>query len=96
MHVEEEADDGGCTTWKVVMAPIRTVLWLSIPDCKRHPKLFLLTFTICVAWIGTTTYVITWMITVVGENFLDDCLSFEINPIIFCNKRTMRFLHSNQ
>jgi hypothetical protein len=83
MNVEEEEEERGCTTWKVVTAPIRTILWLTIPDCKRYHKLFPLTFIMCVAWIGSMTYVITWMITVVGEKIVrDTSLNFKINQFL--------------
>lgn len=60
------SDDSGycgfCFRW-----PITTLLWLTIPDCQRYPRLRLVTFGMCVAWIGATSYVVAFLITVVGE-----------------------------
>lgn len=46
--------------------PINLVLWLTIPDCNRHPNLYPLTFLMCVTWIGGVSYLVAWVITVLG------------------------------
>ncbi|CAB3361727.1 Hypothetical predicted protein [Cloeon dipterum] len=59
---------GWCASgWWVFTAPIRLVLFLSIPNQKCCPRLYPLTFIMCICWIGSMTYVISWMITVVGD-----------------------------
>jgi len=63
---EERADWRRCSIWRTLTAPIRIVLWLTIPDCKRYTRLYPLTFIMCICWIGSMTYMVTWMITVVG------------------------------
>ncbi|KAH9628037.1 hypothetical protein HF086_018012 [Spodoptera exigua] len=47
--------------------PINLVLWLTIPDCQRRPNLYPLTFAMCVTWIGCVSYLVAWMITVLGD-----------------------------
>ncbi|KAL0277177.1 UNVERIFIED_CONTAM: hypothetical protein PYX00_004543 [Menopon gallinae] len=49
--------------------PIALVLFLTIPDCRKEKKqkLWPLTFIMCIVWIATTSYVVSWMITVVGD-----------------------------
>lgn len=47
--------------------PINLVLWLTIPDCNRRPNLYPLTFLMCVTWIGGVSYLVAWMITVLGD-----------------------------
>ncbi|EEB15956.1 sodium/potassium/calcium exchanger 5 precursor, putative [Pediculus humanus corporis] len=49
--------------------PISFVLYVTIPDCKRKNKqrLWPITFIMCIVWIAGTSYVVSWMITVVGD-----------------------------
>lgn len=49
--------------------PITFILWCTIPDCRRYNKLFIVTFMSCVMWIGCVSYLVAFMITVVGEFF---------------------------
>lgn len=50
--------------------PITLVLWLTIPDCRKYPKLRMLTFFMCIVWIGLTSYFVAFLITVVGKSGL--------------------------
>lgn len=53
----------------VVLLPIRTLFFLTIPDL-RHPsiqKFFPVTFVMSVVWIGLISYIIMWMMTVIGQ-----------------------------
>lgn len=53
----------------IVTWPIRLVFFLTIPDCEK-PKLkkwFPLTFLMCIVWIGSLSYFVAWMITVIGD-----------------------------
>lgn len=52
---------GFCLRW-----PITTALWLTIPDCRRYPRLRVVTFAMCILWIGMTSYLVAFLITVVG------------------------------
>ncbi|XP_065164112.1 sodium/potassium/calcium exchanger 3-like [Atheta coriaria] len=51
-----------CVTW-----PISFVLYMTTPDCRKFPKLYVITFLMCIFWIGTTSYMVAWLITVVGD-----------------------------
>ncbi|XP_059808797.1 sodium/potassium/calcium exchanger 5 [Hypanus sabinus] len=53
----------------VLSLPITTLLFVTIPDCRRHQwrKWFLLTFFMCAVWISGFTYILVWMVTIVGE-----------------------------
>ncbi|XP_060528762.1 sodium/potassium/calcium exchanger 4-like isoform X2 [Cylas formicarius] len=46
--------------------PIRVILLYTTPDPEEHPKLFPITFVICVIWFAFISYVVTWMITIIG------------------------------
>lgn len=54
----------------VLTWPISLLLYLTIPDCKKYPKLTALTFIMCIFWIGTTSYVVAWLITIIGTEFV--------------------------
>ncbi|XP_053661518.1 sodium/potassium/calcium exchanger 3-like [Anopheles marshallii] len=47
--------------------PITFILWATIPDCRRYPRLRLVTFFACIFWIGITSYFVAFLITVVGD-----------------------------
>nr|XP_013189238.1 unnamed protein product [Amyelois transitella] len=47
--------------------PISLLLWLTIPDCRRHPSLYPLTFIMCISWIGGVSYLVAWIITILGD-----------------------------
>uniref|UniRef100_A0A1B6FZ48 Sodium/potassium/calcium exchanger 5 n=2 Tax=Cuerna arida TaxID=1464854 RepID=A0A1B6FZ48_9HEMI len=55
-------------SWLLVL-PIHTVFLFTIPDCEhpRFKKWFPVTFLMCIIWIGGLSYVVAWMITVVGD-----------------------------
>lgn len=48
--------------------PIHLVYWLTIPNCERgrFKNLFPITFLMCIIWIGSLSYLVAWMITIVG------------------------------
>lgn len=52
------------TTW-----PIHLVFMCTIPDCEkpRFKNWFPITFIMCIIWIGSLSYVVAWMITIIGE-----------------------------
>ncbi|XP_076269385.1 sodium/potassium/calcium exchanger zydeco isoform X2 [Rhynchophorus ferrugineus] len=55
-------------TW-IVTWPIRLIFFLTIPDCEK-PKLkkwFPVTFLMCIIWIGSLSYIVAWMITIIGD-----------------------------
>ena len=55
-------------TW-IIIWPIHLLFRIAIPDCKKakNNKIFPLTFVMCIVWIGSLSYVVAWMITIIGE-----------------------------
>ncbi|CAL8124574.1 unnamed protein product [Orchesella dallaii] len=53
----------------VVSWPARFLFTLTIPDCRKEnwKKFYVLTLSICVLWIGASSYMISWMITIIGH-----------------------------
>ncbi|XP_037549138.1 sodium/potassium/calcium exchanger 5 [Nematolebias whitei] len=53
----------------VLSLPIIALLFLTIPDCRRRfwRSWFMVTFFMSAIWISAFTYVLVWMVTVVGE-----------------------------
>ncbi|VEN45643.1 unnamed protein product [Callosobruchus maculatus] len=47
--------------------PIQFALRCTIPNPKLHPRLFPLTFLLCIIWIGANAYVVSWMIAIIGN-----------------------------
>lgn len=45
--------------------PIRAILFCTIPNPKTQRKFYIVTFMICVAWIGVVTYLIFFMLIVI-------------------------------
>lgn len=59
------------TFWKqafwIVTWPISFLLFCTIPDCRKYPRLYPLTFFMCILWIGSTSYMTAWLITILGD-----------------------------
>lgn len=59
--------------WKqimwIIIWPTHLLFVLTIPDCdrKRFKNYFPLTFLMCIIWIGSLSYLVAWMITIVGK-----------------------------
>ncbi|XP_069812696.1 sodium/potassium/calcium exchanger 5 [Dendropsophus ebraccatus] len=53
----------------VLSLPIITLLYLTVPDCRRRSwkRWFILTFIMSAVWISGVTYILVWMVTIVGE-----------------------------
>ncbi|CAH1783000.1 unnamed protein product [Owenia fusiformis] len=75
-HLEEEVESPflppkGC--WRkalwVISLPLIALLFITIPDCRkeRWKKWYLLTFLMACIWTGLFSYVMVWMITVIGH-----------------------------
>lgn len=52
----------------IIIWPMEFIFVLTIPNCeqKRFKNLFPLTFLMCIVWIGSLSYLVAWMITIVG------------------------------
>ncbi|XP_023715511.1 sodium/potassium/calcium exchanger 4 isoform X2 [Cryptotermes secundus] len=62
---------GSCSSklcW-LLIRPIAIVLAATIPDCRSElcKRFYMVTFLMCVVWIGAASYLVAWMITIVGE-----------------------------
>ncbi|KAG5330751.1 NCKX5 protein, partial [Acromyrmex charruanus] len=57
--------------WWVITWPINVALLLTIPDCRRRKlrSWYPFTFIMCVIWIGISSYIIGWVITIIGDTF---------------------------
>ncbi|XP_068617429.1 sodium/potassium/calcium exchanger 3 [Battus philenor] len=55
-------------TW-IITWPIHLVFMFTIPDCEkpRFKSWFPLTFIMCIVWIGSLSYIVAWMITIIGD-----------------------------
>ena len=47
--------------------PITLLLWLTIPDCRRHKKIYILTFIVCVLWVGLVSYFVASIVQSVSK-----------------------------
>lgn len=59
-----------------VLWPIHFLFMLTIPDCERPSlkKFFPLTFIMCIVWIGSLSYMVAWMITIIGMCYVIDLI----------------------
>ncbi|XP_063223353.1 sodium/potassium/calcium exchanger 4-like [Bacillus rossius redtenbacheri] len=57
--------------WWLFSWPINLVYSLTIPDCRPENKqhLYPFTFVTSVVFIGMTSYLVSWMITIIGDTF---------------------------
>ncbi|XKL60420.1 hypothetical protein PGB90_007477 [Kerria lacca] len=55
--------------WWFISVPVSAVLSISIPDCRVYRKFYPLTFIVCVVWIGISSYVVSWMMTIFGYTY---------------------------
>ncbi|XP_016772943.1 sodium/potassium/calcium exchanger 3 [Apis mellifera] len=57
--------------WWLITWPINFVLLITIPDCRRNTlkSWYPLTFIMCIIWIASTSYIVGWVITVIGDTF---------------------------
>ncbi|ELU18053.1 hypothetical protein CAPTEDRAFT_197695 [Capitella teleta] len=62
----------GSRIFWVVMFPANLALMFTIPDCRRPgcwQKMYIGTFFVSIVWIGALSYVMVWMVTIIGETF---------------------------
>lgn len=58
-------------TWWSIIWPILILLFCTIPNCrnKHLRRLYPLTFLMCIVWLGVISYILSWMISVIGGTF---------------------------
>ncbi|XP_045168765.1 sodium/potassium/calcium exchanger 3-like isoform X2 [Mercenaria mercenaria] len=78
VHVDDKTIDSpwdipdhivGKIYW-AVMLPMKCLMFVSIPDCRRHGiwrRLYMLTFALSIAWIAACSYLMVWMVTIIGD-----------------------------
>ncbi|XP_043533281.1 sodium/potassium/calcium exchanger 5 [Chiloscyllium plagiosum] len=68
-HVFEVPESDAKRIMWVLSLPIAALLSITTPDCRRHQwrKWFMLTFFLSAVWISGFTYVLVWMVSIVGE-----------------------------
>ncbi|XP_055698632.1 sodium/potassium/calcium exchanger 4-like [Phlebotomus papatasi] len=59
----------GRRIWWLYTWPIRFVLTFTVPSPKRMRRFYPLTFIMCIVWIAINSYMIFWMLTVIGYTF---------------------------
>lgn len=63
--------NGSCCNklWWVLIRPIAILLAATIPSCHSEfcKRFYMVTFFMCVVWIGVTSYMVSWMITIIGR-----------------------------
>jgi len=54
--------------WAISL-PLILVMFITVPDCRqpRWKNWFIVTFVTSIIWIGAYSYLMVWMITIVGE-----------------------------
>ncbi|CAG2114438.1 unnamed protein product [Medioppia subpectinata] len=55
----------GCCKWGA-RAPLHAILFYTIPDCKVKQNLFLVTFFMSITWTAVFSYVMVWMVSLIG------------------------------
>ena len=52
--------------------PINIAYYFTIPDVKKKEceKWMVVSFIMCIVWIGLTSYILVWMVTIIGYTFL--------------------------
>ncbi|KAH3853902.1 sodium/potassium/calcium exchanger 4-like [Dreissena polymorpha] len=71
-HRPSAEQDGYLSVAKWAVAfPIRTILYYTIPDCRKPAweKYFMATFAVSILWIALFSYVTVWMVTYIGFAF---------------------------
>ncbi|XP_020283761.1 sodium/potassium/calcium exchanger 3-like [Pseudomyrmex gracilis] len=55
--------------WFCFVWPLKLILYVTIPDSryKRWRNWYLVTFVMCIVWIAISSYLTSWMTTVIGD-----------------------------
>lgn len=59
--------------------PIKLLLTLTIPNPKTYRRCYPFTFFMCIVWIGVNSYVIVWMLSIIGEHIVSTIFIFNFN-----------------
>lgn len=86
-------------TYYIICYPLRVFLCVSVPDCRERyfRRWFWITFINSCLWIGIYSYIMIWMITVIGELsafyflFFDSLNWFFFNLSMFVNQWSVGF-----
>lgn len=54
--------------WSLIY-PLNAALFYTIPDCKKRPLLFMVTFLMSVLWTAIFSYIMVWMVMLIGFTF---------------------------
>ncbi|XP_072376382.1 sodium/potassium/calcium exchanger 5-like [Diabrotica undecimpunctata] len=46
--------------------PIKLILQYTVPNPQTHPNWYPVTFLMCIVWIGVNSYIVSWMISIIG------------------------------
>jgi len=57
------------TIWWFYTWPLRLVCACIIPDCRKHRRWYPLTFIMCMFVLAANSYMVVWMVTIVGFSF---------------------------
>lgn len=55
------------TFWWIYTWPIKLVLTLTIPNPKKYRRMYPITFVMCIVWIALNSYMVIWMLSVIGK-----------------------------
>ena len=60
-----------CFCWALGL-PINILFYFTIPDVKKEScrKFVGFSFVVCIVWIGVTSYILVWMVTIIGYTFM--------------------------
>ena len=49
--------------------PIKFLLSITVPDCRKENlrRFYPITFIMCIIWIGISSYLNSWMMTIIGK-----------------------------
>ncbi|KAK9500199.1 hypothetical protein O3M35_001503 [Rhynocoris fuscipes] len=53
--------------WWMFSWPVALMLHITVPDCRNKRSRYPFTFIMCVVWIGASSYMVSWMMTIVGD-----------------------------
>lgn len=55
--------------WFVYTWPIKLLLHLTIPNPIKYPNWYILSFFMCIVWIGSVSFMVFWMVVLIGDTF---------------------------